>query len=298
MRLAITGAAGFVGRAVVQHLAQTRPDVDLLLTDRQFDLPQLCETLTGDLTDPAVLRAICAETTDAVLHLAALPGGAAERDPIASRVANLDVPVALVEAMRGRRVVIAGSIAVFGTVLPGQVDDLTAPAPASVYGTHKLMVEAAFADVVRRGALGGMILRLPGIVARPAAAGGFGSAFMSDIFHAARSGHAYSVPVAPDATVWLMSAQTCAANLAAAVLGTASERAAVTLPALRVSMGDLVAELAHHGDVRRIGFTEDVATRRMFGSYPPLSTPRAEALGFRHDGTLRHLVAAAIAGIR
>jgi nucleoside-diphosphate-sugar epimerase len=297
MRLAITGAAGFVGRAVVRHLTSTRPDVELLLADRHFDAPQRHDTLTGDLTDPAVLRQLCADATDAVLHLAALPGGAAERDPVASRMANLDVPVALIEAMRGRRLVIAGSIAVFGATLPADVDDETVPKPASVYGTHKRMVELALADAVRRGALGGMVLRLPGIVARPAAAGGFGSAFMSDTFHAARSGLAYSVPVAPDATVWLMSAQACAANLAVAALGQASEPDAVTLPALRVGMDELVAELAHHGDVRGISFVEDAATRRTFGSYPPLSTPRAETLGFRHDGTLRQLVAAALAAI-
>lgn len=293
MRLAVTGAAGFVGRAVVRHLAETRPDIDLLLADRAFDEPQPHETITGDLADPATIRTLCAGA-DAVLHLAALPGAAAERDPAASRAVNLDVPQALIEAMRGRRLVIAGSIAVFGTDLPEMVDDATPPAPASVYGTHKRMVELAFADAVRRGALAGMVVRLPGIVARPSAAGGFGSAFLSEIFHAARAGADYTVPVAPDATSWLMSARTCAANLATAVLGEASEQAALTLPALRVRIGDLVAELARHGDVRRIGFSEDAATRRSFGSYPPLATPRADALSFRHDGTLAQLVAASL----
>ncbi|RYY46542.1 MAG: NAD-dependent epimerase/dehydratase family protein [Sphingomonadales bacterium] len=293
MRLAVTGAAGFVGRAVVRYLAKTRPDVDLLLADRAFDGPQGHETLSGDLADPAMVRALCGGA-DAVLHLAALPGAAAERDPAASRAINLDVPLALIEAMAGRRLVIAGSIAVFGAALPAMIDDATPPAPTSVYGTHKRMVELAFADAVRRGAVAGMAVRLPGIVARPAAAGGFGSAFLSEIFHAARAGVDYTLPVAPDATSWLMSVRTCAANLAAAALGEASQPAALTLPALRVRIGDLVAELARHGDVRRIGFSEDAATRRSFGSYPPLATPRADALGFRHDGTLAQLVAASL----
>jgi len=289
MRLAITGAAGFVGRAVVAHLAETRAGVDLLLADRAFDVPQRHATLVGELTDPAVIRELCA-AANAVLHLAALPGAAAQRDPGASRAINLDVPLALIEALAGRRLVIAGSIAVFGGALPALVDDAMPPTPASVYGTHKHMVEIAFADAVRRGAISGMVVRLPGIVARPAAAGGFGSAFLSDVFHAARAGAAYTVPVAPDATSWLMSVRICAANLVTAALGEASEQDALTLPALQVRIGDLVAELAQHGDVSGLSFKEDPTVRAMFGNYPRLETPHADGLGFRHDGTLGQLV--------
>ncbi len=290
MMLAITGAAGFVGRAVVRRLSEQHPGVELLLADREVAGLDGHETLAGDLTDPAVIAALTAPRVDAVLHLAALPGGAAERDPAASRAINLDVPLALIEAMRGRRLVIAGSIAVFGGVLADRVDDATVPTPTSVYGTHKRMVELAFADAVRRGAVSGLALRLPGIVARPAAAGGFGSAFLSDIFHTALAGTPLCVPVAADATSWLMSVRCCATNLVAAALGERSAEQAVTLPALRVTIGDLVAELVRHGDVSGIRFEEIPATRATFGSYPDLVTARADALGFRHDGDLAQLV--------
>ncbi len=290
MRLAITGAAGFVGRAVVRQLAAQHPGVDLLLADREATGLDGHETLEGDLTDPTVIAALTAERVDAVLHLAALPGGAAEHDPAASRAVNLGMPLALIEAMRGRRLVIAGSIAVFGGVLPDPVDEATVPIPTSVYGTHKRMIELAFTDAVRRGAVSGLALRLPGIVARPAAAGGFGSAFLSDMFHAALAGTVLRVPVAPDATSWLMSVRCCAANLVAAALGERTEQTAVTLPALRVTVGNLVAELGRHGDVSGIRFEEVPATRATFGSYPQLVTPRADALGFRHDGNLTKLV--------
>ncbi len=290
MRLAITGAAGFVGRAVVRQLAAKHPGVDLLLADREVAGFDGHETLEGDLTDPTVIAALTAKRVDAVLHLAALPGGAAEHDPAASRAVNLDMPLALIEAMRGRRLVIAGSIAVFGGVLPDPVDEATVPTPTSVYGTHKRMVELAFGDAVRRGAMTGFALRLPGIVARPAAAGGFGSAFLSDMFHSALAGTVLRVPVAPDATSWLMSVRCCAANLVTAALGERTEQTAVTLPALRVKIADLVAELGRHGDVSGIRFEEVPATRATFGSYPQLVTPRAEALGFRHDGSVKQLV--------
>ena len=297
MVLAITGAAGFVGRAVVRQLEVQHPGVELLLADREVAGLDGHEMVAGDLSDPAVVAALTAPRVDAVLHLAALPGGAAERNPEASRAINVDVPLALIEAMRGRRLVIAGSIAVFGGELPNGVDDATVPSPASVYGTHKRMVELAFADAVRRDAVSGFALRLPGIVARPAASGGFGSAFLSDIFHTALAGTPLCVPVAPDATSWLMSVRCCAANLVAAALGERSAQEAVTLPALRVTIGDLVAELAHHGDVSGIRFEEIPATRATFGSYPDLATPRADALGFRHDGSLMQLVEAVLADL-
>lgn len=295
MLLAITGAAGFVGRAVVRQLTEQHPEVELLLADREVAGLDGYETLAGDLTDPAVIAALTAPRVDAVLHLAALPGGAAERDPEASRAINLDVPLALIEAMRGRRLVIAGSIAVFGGVLADPVDDATVPNPTSVYGTHKRMIELAFADAVRRGTVSGFALRLPGIVARPAAAGGFGSAFLSDIFHTALAGTPLCVPVAADATSWLMSVQCCAANLVAAALGERAAQEAVTLPALRIGIGDLVRELARHGDVSGIRFEEIPATRATFGSYPELATPRADAFGFQHDGDLARLVETVLA---
>lgn len=294
MRLAITGAAGFVGRAVVRRLEEVAPDVDLLLADRDASGPGGHETLGGDLADPATIATLADDRVDAVLHLAALPGNAAEHDPAASRAINLDLPLSLIEAMHGRRLVIAGSIGVFGGALPCPVTDATVPVPKSVYGTHKRRVELAFADAMRRGVAGGVVLRLPGIVARPRSARGFGSAFLSDLFHAARAGVAYCVPVAPDATSWLMSVRCCAANLTAAVLGDWNEPDALTLPALRVKIRELVAELRRHGDVSRFVFEEDPATRAAFGRYPGLVTARAEALGLRHDGNLKQLVKAVL----
>lgn len=296
MRLTITGADGFVGRAVVRRLRETGAAAALLLVDRAFAEPGPECRLAGDLTDPAVLSAATRDC-DALLHLAALPGGAAERDPVASRAINLDVPLRLIEAMAGRRLVLAGSIAVFGAAPRELVNDRTVPVPDSVYGTHKRMVELAFADAVRRGAIAGAVLRLPGIVARPPAAVGFGSAFLSEVFHAALAGRPYVVPVASDATSWLCSVRSCAANLAHALLGAGAEQAPLTLPALRVRMGDLVDALEARLPGAALTHAEEPALRRAFASYPPLDTSRAVALGFTAEPDVDALIDAVLADL-
>ena len=306
MTIVVTGAGGFVGRELVAALQATGHSVVAVDTDGAA-IPAGCTAVVGDLGDAAVRAAAMARGVDALVHLATVPGGAAEADPAASRRINLDAMYdLLLEASAvspGLRVVYASSIAVFGEPLPPQVDDRTPLSPRMIYGGHKAMMEHAVAMFSNRGAIDGVTVRLPGILARPQGPSGMRSAFMSDLFHALKRGQRFVCPVSASGTIWAQSVARCAANFLHALTCDSTllpPTRAVTLPAQRVAMGDLAAEVARQCGVSAtlVTYQPDQALEAAFASQPPLATPAADHAGFAHDGNLATLVAAALATLR
>ena len=300
----VTGAGGFVGHALVRALAS---DWRVTATDRAglgvADLPSVTP-LPGDLADADLIARATAQPLDAVIHLATIPGGAAEADPALAARINVTASMALIDAAAAHgnrpRVLFASSIAVFGDALPPHVDDYTPLKPMLRYGAHKAMIEEWIATMTRRGAIRGLSLRLPGIVARPQGPSGMKSAFLSDLFHDLRAGRSICLPVSPDATCWLLSRRTLTGQLVKALaLPEDPADTRLTLPALRVTLRDLVAEVASQtgSDASLVSHAPDPALEAAFGRQPPLSTPRADALGLHHDGSLAALVAHALADL-
>jgi D-erythronate 2-dehydrogenase len=84
----------------------------------------------------------------------------------------------------------------------------------------------------------------------------------------------------------------------AATISTGSRRTFM-LPALHVTLKDLVAAIGRHTnnpDINSlISWQADLFVQANFGSYPPLQVPLAEAIGFRSDKDLDLLVADALA---
>jgi nucleoside-diphosphate-sugar epimerase len=290
----VTGAGGFVGQAFVRRaMAAGTP---LRLVDGDVDVAG-ADCIEADLTEMEDQTPLL-EGVNRIVHLAALPGGAAEADPELSKRVNHDVTRRFLEAIaradRPIRFVHASSIAVFGTPVD-PVTDATEARPTSVYGHHKRMAEIDVQAAAETG-VDAVSLRLSGIVARPRAGKGFKSAFMSDIFWAVAGGKPYVVPVSPNATVWLMSAEKCAENLLHACTCPLGARRVITLPAQRVRLDDLIAEIAAvtGGNATVIRFEPEPVLEEQFGRLPPLSTPMAESLGFESDADLRALVRSAL----
>lgn len=301
MKLALTGAGGFLGSEIVRQ-ARADPRIEQLrLTDIAVpDAPVGAAVFEGDLRDPALLAALL-DGADGVIHLAAMLGGAAEADPVAAREINIDVPLQMIETLRGghTRLVFASSVAVLGPDLPDPVTDATPAQPVLLYGAHKTMIETALACEARAGRLDAVSLRPAGIVARDGVDAALKSAFLSRLFWAVRRGEDITLPVGPDHRTWLASITTTARNFLHAALGGPMPVDPVTLPALSPRFGDLVAALKQEfpGSAARVTFSPDADIVRLFGEMPAIETDRALAAGFERDTTLSNLIRGAMPGL-
>lgn len=319
MRIVITGADGFLGRKVVDRLLAANglgggfePFTRLVLLDlhvgRSFADSRV-RVVTGSFTDEAIRDRALEGGVDLLFHLASLPGGAAQANFELGRSVNLEGPMALMDAVcnQGGKppiVVNASSIAAIGPVEVDVMTDDTPLRPMGSYGCHKLMMEVYLSDLSARGWLDARSVRPSGIVPRPREAfEGFATAWMSDVFHAMRSGQAFQIPMAPDGKTWLQSVDCVAENCLIAarlpVVGLPAHRA-WTLPALNPRMRELVDAIGRHtapAHVSNVSFRTP-APGPYGRSMPELHLLRTEALGFHHDGSLDALVQSALAEIR
>ncbi|EQB12841.1 NAD-dependent epimerase/dehydratase family protein [Sphingobium lactosutens] len=302
MKIVVTGAGGFVGRRLVERLV-TRGDIVTGTDTVSGSVPDGALEVAGDIADPQVRGAALAGGCDAIVHLATVPGGAAEADPAASWRINVEAMHDLLQEASlqrpGLRFVYASSIAVYGDSLPAQVDDNTPLSPRLIYGGHKAMMEQALAMLSNRGAIDGVTIRLPGVLARPKGPSGMKSAFMSNLFHALRAGERFLCPVSGAGTIWAQSLDRVVDNFVHALsmnTGRMPPTRAVTLPAVRCTMGALAQEVARQCGRKPdlVSYDPDPVLQAGFAAQPPLITPAAERAGFAHDGNLAKLVESAL----
>lgn len=306
MKSVILGAGGFVGSRLAEIMLAETPGLEALVlvdhvTPAGHSDPR-ATVLTGHFSEPKVMEKAF-DGGDSVIVLAAILGGAAEANYALARKVNVDATLDLFEHLRDRnpktRVVFASTIAVYGKPMPPVVTDETPLAPSMVYGAQKLMMEVALTNFSARGWLDGLSLRPSGVMARDGADARLKSAFMSRVFYAVMRGEDIVLPVHPHSRTWLASLDAVARNFAHGAM-LAAERLgktrAFTLPALCLTFEELVAALYRRfpASRARITYQPDDDLVALFGSYTPLRTDGAEALGFVGDQNADELVARSI----
>lgn len=318
MNILVTGAAGFLGRRLIEALlqrgtltdrhGQLQPIKRITAFDREpvqgLDDPRV-QVKEGDISDEQVLAKLIDADTDSIFHLAAVVSSQAEGDFELGMRVNFSATQGLLERARqlgsSPKWVMTSSVAVFGGQLPEKVDDDQVWAPQSSYGTQKAMNDLLLADYSRRGFVDGRSLRMPTIVVRPGKPNLAASSFASGIIREPLSGQASVCPVALDTRLWLMSPARAIANL---IHGheLAAERLnqgrVINMPGLSLTVAqmiDALREVAGDEVAQRIQLRPDARIERIVGSWPGAFSARyASELGFTADedfiGVIRQFI--------
>lgn len=163
MRIVVTGAGGFLGRAIVDELRARGHVVAGLM--RRADQCREAEDFAADFLDAPTYRAAFGNfRPDALIHCGWHGVAARERDKI-SQLKNVGAAGELVAAAAdvGARIVIGlGTQAEYGLV-ERRVNEADATSPVTLYGVAKLAAGAALLRIARQRGIRGVWARIFGV---------------------------------------------------------------------------------------------------------------------------------------
>jgi nucleoside-diphosphate-sugar epimerase len=314
VRVLITGAGGFLGKRLTRALAKAGSLVhghareritritlaDRAPVDAQYGSEIEFETLVGDLGDRAHVEALCRRNFDSIFHLATVLPLQAERDPENSYRINVDALRHILERISGGpQIVFTSSLAVFGGELPERVDDNVVQRPVTTYGVHKSISELLIAEYTRRGRIDGRTLRLPIVLIRPGFVGQSPSVAdrVASILREPLQGRDVVVPLSPDTRAPLASVGSVVKALIQIHDMPSAElpgHRAMNLPALTVSVAEMIEALPKYSSSRTIGrvrYETDLQLQAIVTGWPTYFVSEAATrLGLKADSDLDSII--------
>ncbi|ORE92068.1 D-erythronate dehydrogenase [Aurantimonas sp. 22II-16-19i] len=318
MRILILGAAGMVGRRLIERLlAEKTVAGEAITAIDAFDVvtPEIAvpdgvalDAQAGDIADAATVKALVDRRPDMIFHLAAIVSGEAEADFDKGYRINQQGMSYLLEAIRAEgenyrpRLVFTSSIAVFGAPFEDKITDTFLAAPLTSYGTQKAICELLLNDYSRKGFVDGVGIRLPTIVVRPGKPNKAASSFFSGIIREPLAGQEAILPVADDVRHWVASPASAveflmhAATMDTDVLGA---RRCLTMPGLSVTIAEMIEalrEVAGDEVAGRIRREPDAVIEKIVAGWPrDFDASRATSVGFSADRSFADIIRAHIA---
>ena len=314
MKILITGAAGMIGRKLLQRIVRDgglggRPVdhatlQDIVAADVPAGATFPCDVVASDFADAGEASRLVVGRPDLIVHLAAIVSADAEANFDLGYRINLDGTRQLLEAIRAvgggyaPRFVFTSGGAVFGTPLPDPIGDTFVSAPLSSYGTQKAIAELLLADYTRRGFIDGIGLRFPTICVRPGRANKAASGFFSGIIREPLNGEVAILPVATTVRHWMTSPRSAIDFLVRAAtmdLTSLGHRRSLNMPGVSVTVEEQIEALRRAAGEEAVALIRpqpDAMIMRIVDSWPQrFDTQRAEAAGFRSEANFDQILA-------
>lgn len=302
MHILVLGAAGMVGRKLVERLTRdgrlgksdiTRLTLQDVVAPARPATSIPVDVVTCDVADQAAVTKLVEGRPDVIFHLAAIVSGEAEADFDKGYRINLDGARYLIDAVRAiggaywPRIVFTSSIAVFGAPFPDKIGDEFLSAPLTSYGTQKAIGELLISDYTRKGLFDGISIRLPTICVRPGLPNKAASGFFSNIIREPLAGKEAVLPVSEEVRHWHASPRSAvgfllhAGSMDTSIIG---PRRALSMPGLSATVGEQIAALervAGKNVTARIKRAPDQTIMGIVAGWPrDFVTDRALKLGF------------------
>jgi UDP-glucose 4-epimerase len=169
MRVLITGAAGFVGRALIHRLLTEGHEVGALTRRPWDDRPAQARPFLGDVLDArAIAEAIDEWQPEGVCHLAAATRVRDSfQEPVRYFAVNVTGTLNVLQALselarrsgRAPTIVFGSTAAVYGPVEQQPIPEDAPPLPTNPYGATKLAADQALGFQAATGGLAAVSLR-------------------------------------------------------------------------------------------------------------------------------------------